>query len=65
MDNCFGRPLEQREALLQAVRPAFTCLPGQVLTASGTCRWSSQGANCGPSYQFNQLLGQCRQSLAS
>ena len=49
--------------LKQAVRPAYTCRPGEILVAAGVCRRSSQGANCGPSYRFNAANGQCRQVL--
>lgn len=56
---------KKREEALQAVRTAFSCRsPDQTLQAKGNCnsgRSAVQGASCGPSYDYVETSGRCRQ----
>lgn len=61
----FVRLSKKREEALQAVRTAFSCRsPDQTLQAKGNCnsgRSAVQGASCGPSYDYVESSGRCRQ----
>lgn len=61
----FVRLSKKREEALQAVRTAFSCRsPDQTLQAKGNCnsgRSAVQGASCGPSYDYVETSGRCRQ----
>ena len=47
---------------MQAVRASFSCAGG-TLQAKGLCKTGrgSQSASCGPSYEYQDSIGQCRQ----